>query len=61
MTIKELIKALSVYSDDVEIMIEYAPNQCALVTDISGPTLVESKDLHSTDETIGKTAIYFSF
>lgn len=61
MTVKELIDSLSIYSDDVEIMIEYAPNQCALVRDVSGPTLVDDDDLHSSKETVGKTAVYLSF
>lgn len=61
MTVEFLIKCLSQYTPETQVLVEFAPNQYALATELSGPTLVDKSDLHSTKETIGKTAVYLSF
>lgn len=60
MTVEQLIKSLSQYPPDSLVLVEYSPGQCALVGDAS-PTNVSKEDLHSTEEMVGKPAVYFTF
>lgn len=61
MTVEFLIKCLSQYPPESLVLVEFSPNQYALATDLSGPTLVDEEDLHSTKETVGLPAVYLSF
>lgn len=60
MTVEFLIKCLSQYPPESQVLVEFSPNQYALINDAS-PTTVRKEDIHSTKETVGLPAVYLSF
>jgi hypothetical protein len=49
MTVEFLIKCLSQYPPETQVLVEFAPNQYALINDAS-PTTVRKEDIHSTKD-----------